>query len=137
MEAPKQGGSMRERVYFFSLGTVLLAGLYFELNPLVYLLIGLLFFEGVTNLRIARGQEAIHASGVIAMGQVATAARGRIDIDALRVWRLVMASVLLLCHALFYDMAWFVLWALGFAMLGAGLSGCCPLVFSLRLLGFK
>ena len=42
---------MMERLYMFAVGVSVLTGLYFDLRGLVYGLIALMAFEGLTNLR--------------------------------------------------------------------------------------
>jgi hypothetical protein len=37
----------------------------------------------------------------------------------------------------FSESLWFFPWFMGFAIFGAGLSGVCPVLISLKLLGFR
>jgi len=122
---------MRERVYMFSVGVALLAALYFELPWLVYALIGLMVFEGLTNLRAAN--LFMPAPAGAAMPERSP----RFNFAAQRAWHLVMALMLTVSYALFYGELWFVTWFVGFAVTGAGLSGVCPVLIFLRMAGFK
>ena len=124
---------MRERVYMFTVGVALLAALYFELPGLVYGLIGLMVFEGLTNLRAANLFMPAAAAAVPAP----TGQSARFNFAAQRAWHLVMALVLSVSYVLFYDELWFFTWFVGFAVTGAGLSGVCPVLIFLRMAGFK
>ena len=53
--------------------------------------------------------------------------------EAERAWRFVVAGFLASFLAVFQEGAWFM----GFAIFGAGLSGVCPVLVSLKLMGFR
>jgi hypothetical protein len=65
----------------------------------------------------------------------------RFAIDGLSAWRVFVASVLVSVYALLHvygiDVLWFIPWFMGFAILGAGASGLCPVLIGLRWAGFK
>ena len=124
---------MRERVYMFSVGVALLAALYFDLPWLVYALIGLMVFEGLTNLRAAN----LFMPAAAATAPSVPERSPRFNFSAQRAWHLVMAMVLTVSYALFYGELWFFTWFVGFAVTGAGLSGVCPVLIFLRMAGFK
>lgn len=124
---------MRERLYMFSVGVSLLAALYFELPWLVYALIGLMVFEGLTNLRVANLFVPVPAVAGPAIPEQPI----RFNFAAQRAWHLVMAMVLTVSYVLFYGHLWFFPWFVGFAVTGAGLSGVCPVLIFLRMAGFK
>lgn len=124
---------MRERVYMFSVGVALLAALYFELPWLVYGLVGLMVFEGLTNLRAANLFMPAPAAATAVLPDRAP----RFNFAAQRAWHLVMALVLTVSYVLFYRELWFFTWFVGFAVTGAGLSGVCPVLIFLRMAGFK
>lgn len=132
---------MNDRIYIFLLGVVLLATLYLDMPWLVYGLITLLYFEGITNLRLAYLRTGTHHKGVLALSRVGSSDMPgiprRFNIEAMRLWRILMATMLLLTFVLFPSNWWFMPWLLGFAMAGAGLSGLCPLLLSLRLIGYR
>jgi hypothetical protein len=125
---------MRERVYMFSVGVALLAALYFELPWLVYTLIGLMVFEGLTNLRAAN---LFVPAPALATAPAVAERSPRFNFAAQRAWHLVMAMVLTISYGLFYGELWFFTWFVGFAVTGAGLSGVCPVLIFLRMAGFK
>jgi hypothetical protein len=121
---------MMERLYMFAVGIAVLTGLYFDLRGLVYGLIALMAFEGLTNLRAAnlfRPQPAASAAG----------RPPRFDFSAQRAWHLVVGSVLLISYGMFHGQLWFFTWFVAFAVTGAGLSGVCPVLVLLRAVGFR
>ncbi|OOZ41425.1 hypothetical protein BOW53_04030 [Solemya pervernicosa gill symbiont] len=118
-------------------GVAVLAGLYFEWNELLYLLVAINLIEGIANRVIIRTVAgATHTS--VAGGMVCPAVHRErvIDFEATRGWRLVIGLVLLV-SILFTDQLWYLSWFIGFAVLGAGLSGVCPLMWLLCYVGFK
>jgi hypothetical protein len=127
---------MRERIYMLGVGASLLAALYFELAWLVYALIGLMLFEGLTSLRAANLFRPAAAAGPVSTA-TETGRRARFDFAAQRAWHLVMAAVLLVSYVLFYSKLWAFTWFVGFAVTGAGLSGVCPVLMFLKAVGFK
>jgi hypothetical protein len=48
---------------------------------------------------------------------------------------LIVAALVTVSHS--SAALWFLPWFVGFALLGAGLSGICPMVIGLRWLGFR
>ena len=68
-------------------------------------------------------------------------ARRRFAICGLGAWRVFAASLLVLSHALIntydFEMTWFVPWCMGFAIMGAGISGFCPVLIGLQRVGFE
>ena len=132
---------MSERFFRLIVGTLLLGFLYFEQPSGILLLIGVLTFEGLTNyripqlvtrLRLAGSAEFEDSSDLIPATHVA-----RIAFDAERAWRLVVAAMLVLAVFVFHEQLWFFPWFMGFAIFGAGLSGVCPVLISLKLIGFR
>ena len=127
---------MSDRAYRLSVGVLLLIGLYFELPVLIYSIIGIALFEAVTNLRIPIIVEKITGHKVINESDGFNF-KQRFNFDAERVWRLILAAVLIVVYVLFYDQLWYVAWFLGFAILGAGLSGVCPMFITIKWAGFR
>jgi hypothetical protein len=127
---------MSDRAYRLSVGVLLLIGLYFELPVLIYSIIGIALFEAVTNLRIPIIVEKITGHKVVNESDGFNF-KQRFNFDAERVWRLILAAVLIVVYVLFYDQLWYVAWFLGFAILGAGLSGVCPMFITIKWAGFR
>ncbi len=131
---------MSDRTYRTLLGLLILTGLYFELAPLMYALIGVLFVEGITNLRIPKLACKIrncvaHADRFVYQ-DVDLVNQPRFGFEAERMWRLLVAAFLLVGYSL-VDALWFFPWFMGFAIFGAGLSGICPVLLGVRWLGFR
>jgi hypothetical protein len=127
---------MSDRAYRLSVGVLLLIGLYFELPVLIYSIIGIALFEAVTNLRIPIIVEKITGHKVVNESDGFNF-KQRFNFDAERVWRLILAAVLIVVYVLLYDQLWYVAWFLGFAILGAGLSGVCPMFITIKWAGFR
>jgi hypothetical protein len=48
-----------------------------------------------------------------------------------------LVSAYVLLHEYDIDVLWFFPWFMGFAIMGAGASGICPVLLGLRWAGFK
>ena len=135
------GGCMNDRTYRLIIGALLLVSLYFDLDYLMYSLIALLFFEGVTNWRIplliqrVRGDFLLDISSDSQLAPVQR--KRRFDFEAERAWRLVVSILLLVTYVLFYTKLWFFPWFMGFAIFGAGVSGVCPVLIAIRWSGCR
>lgn len=131
---------MSDRVYFFLFGLCLLIALYFESTVMAYVLIAIIILEGLTGITISnltQKMRNIHLSSeLLEIGN-----ESKFNFEALRAWRLMVGFVILVSYVAVheYDMEalWFFPWFLGFAVLGAGVSGICPVYFAFRWLGFK
>ncbi|BAZ93970.1 hypothetical protein TspCOW1_10640 [Thiohalobacter sp. COW1] len=132
---------MTDRSYRALLGTLLLVALYFEFQGLILALIVVMLLEGVTNLRLplVLGRLAGNdGSGASECDDFAASQhRCRLPFDAERAWRIVVSLFLILSVFVFAEMLWFFPWFMGFAILGAGISGVCPVLISLKYAGFR
>ena len=131
---------MTERMYLLLVGIYILSALYLENNYLIYGLAVFLAYEGVSGIRLTRLiQNARHVS--LRYGLVDFNSKVRFAIDGLSAWRVFVAitlvSVNVLLHEYGIDVLWFFPWFMGFAILGAGASGICPVFLGLRWAGFK
>lgn len=134
---------MTDRTYRALVGLILLMGLFLDSPQLVYALVVIMFIEGVTDFRVpiivckfrncvaARNNEV----GVVYTPEVSEV-ESRFQLDAERVWRLGVGSMLLITFY-FYEQLWFFPWFMGFAIFGAGLSGVCPVLLAIRWTGFR
>lgn len=132
---------MTEQLFRLLAGACIIMALYFDLRQMMVGLIVLLLFEGLTNWRIPvlitrLRQGADHVMAADKMPWPIHA-MFQIGFDAERAWRVTVALLLILTYLLFYRQAWFMPWFMGFAIFGAGLSGICPMLISLKLIGFK
>ncbi len=132
---------MTERFFRLIVGSLLLGALYFELQMLIPLLIGVLALEGITGYRLPVLLSQWRAAGIPDFAdseELHPAGRApRFAFDAERAWRLTVAAMLALASYVFHEPLWFFPWFMGFAIFGAGLSGVCPMLISLKLLGFR
>lgn len=130
---------MSNRLYRLLYGAILLVALYFELIVLIYVLIGLAVFEAVTNLRIPKLISRLRYGndGDAAEGSIGIEFKTRTSFEAERGWRLTVASMLAISVFVFPDTLWFFPWFMGFAVLGAGVSGVCPMFLLMKWIGLK
>ena len=130
---------MSNRLYRLLFGTLLLIALYFDLQPLIYALVGMAILEGVTNLRIpliVSGLRGVDSTNP-AEGSLGIAFKTRSNFEAERGWRLLVAAMLAVSVFAFPETLWFFPWFMGFAILGAGISGVCPMFLALKWAGLK
>ena len=130
---------MSERAFHLFIGLVLLVALYFDLQPAVYSLIVWLAFEVITDQRLTAIVSRLRYGGREVLGKSSTAGtcRHRFNFDAERALRMVLVLLLTLSYVLFYRQLWIVTWFVGFALVAAGISGICPMVITLRKVGFR
>ena len=130
---------MSDRTYRTIMGFALLVVLYFDFDYAMYSIIGLLFVEGITNIRVPIlvglvrknifKQEYVYVDAALVENP-------KFNIESERLWRIIVGSFL--CVGYFMvDALWFFPWFMGFAIFGAGLSGVCPVLLAIRWLGFK
>jgi len=127
---------MSERHFRVVLGVWLILGLYLNIIEIVYALIGLLLFEGLTNQRIPKLVSRIRS----AASQSSTAQvefNPRFSFESERALRFIVALFVLLPTLQGLEIIWWLPWFVGFALIGAGLSGICPMVMTLKHIGFR
>jgi hypothetical protein len=132
---------MTDRTYRTLVGLALLVGLFFDLSELIYLLVVMMFAEGLTNIRLPTvvalaGQHFSASDTTFAYVPEAENAHFKYGVEAERIWRFVV-GVLLLVTYYYYEQLWFFPWFMGFANFGAGISGVCPVLLAIRWIGFK
>lgn len=131
---------MSERWFLFLVGAIILLALYLEMNLLIYLLCLWLLFEAITDIRLTSLSQRLMQRSLPA-GLTLFQTQPRFNFDAFRVWRisvaLMLSGSLILLNEQQIEVVWFIPWFMGFAILGAGVSGVCPVLLLLRWLGFK
>lgn len=119
---------------------LILVFLYFELTYFMWGLIAVLLMEGLTNLRVPvllthlrnwlgiplKAQAYLHSD-----------ACPRLDFDSERMMSLLLGLILVLTYLLYNNLFWFLPWFMGFALVGSGASGFCPMLIFLKWFGFK
>lgn len=130
---------MTDRHFRLMLGIVLLLLLYFDHYQGIAAIIAFLVFEGVTNWRLPRLTGGLQRCGRAGDNEPPhiTLASINIPFEAECALRLIMALLLFLSVYLYSDPLWWIAWLVAFAVLGAGISGVCPMLTSLRMLGFR
>ena len=131
---------MSSRLYLFVIGLSILIALYAEVDFLVYLVALWLLFEGVTEIRMTTFfQKLLNKKSPEDL--YVTQTSYRFNFGAFRAWRFVMAFMLggsfFLLTEYDAEFVWFVPWFMGFAIMGAGVSGICPGLLLMRWVGFK
>ncbi len=132
---------MSDRVFRLFIGTYIITALYFELPNFMIALIAVLMLEGVTNWRIPLLASRLRFGRGAWLGPDKALwpvrALCNIPFEAERAWRFMVAFLLLVTYIFYYQYIWFMPWFIGFATFGAGLSGVCPMLLALKLIGFK
>jgi hypothetical protein len=132
--------AMSERFFLFIVGAYILTTLYVDIDIMIYALCAWLLFEGISDIRLTSLTQKI-AHKTVPAGLTTFRTHERINFDAFRAWRLTVAFMLgasfLLLREYNIEVLWFFPWFMGFAILGAGVSGVCPVLLLIRWLGFR
>lgn len=128
---------MSERVFRFILGASLIFLLYLQADALVYVYIGVLLFEGVTNWRVPLLVSRLRYGADFRMQDVLSPGCNRISFDAERMLRLIVAVMLIATFVMYPEQTWFFPWFIGFMLFMAGMTNICPMVMGLRWMGFR
>lgn len=129
---------MSERIFRIVLGATLLILLTLNTTMGIYVFMGILLFEGLTNWRIpilvskARFGNA-HLDHVNACG----GDKFVIPFEAERMLRIVVLALLVFTYIYNNELFWWFPWFIGIMLCSAGLTGICPMVMMLRFIGFK
>lgn len=125
---------MTERNFRLLIGVWLVVALVMAQPLAIYVLMGVLLFEGLTNLRVPLLLARFSPQGQAAL--VEETHQCAIPFEAERALRLLI--VVFLGLGLFLsELLWWLPWFIGFALIGAGLSGICPMVQALRWIGLR
>ena len=131
---------MSERLFLFVVGVYILTGLYFEIEMMIYLLCLWLVIEAVTDFRLTNLSQKM-MNKTVPSGLTFFQSHQRFSVDSMRAWRMMVAVMLggsfLLLNEYDLEVLWFFPWFMGFAIMGAGASGVCPMMLFLRWAGFK
>lgn len=130
---------MSNRQYRLILGTILLMALYLEQLSIIYVLIGISLFEGITNYRIPKIISCLRHKneGNPVEGALGLDFKVRTKFEAEQGMRLMTATMLSISIFAFPQTTWYIPWFMGLAILGAGVSGVCPLYLAMRWAGLK
>lgn len=130
---------MTENNFRIVLGTWLVAALLLNSPYLMYALVGLLLFEGITNLRVPKMVVRLNsgADAAAVFDAASVNPNARISFEAERGLRLIVAMLIIIPMTDLGACLWLLPWFVGFALIGAALSGLCPMVLALRWIGLK
>jgi len=131
--------ALSNRIYRLIFGFSLLLALYFDQHAVTYSLIALALTEAVTNLRVPLIVSRIRNGndGDSDEGSLGIPFKVRSNFEAERAWRLAVSIALLVSLNGFPQALWFFPWFMGFAILGAGISGVCPAFLAMKWAGLK
>lgn len=131
---------MSERLFLFFVGTFILILLFIEIDMMIYILCLWLLFEAITDIRFTTLTQKIMRR-IVPAGLTVFQTQSRFDFDAFRVLRIVfsvfLVAAFILINVSHIEVLWFVPWFLGFAIMGAGVSGICPTILLIRWIGFR
>lgn len=127
---------MTERAYRFALGTALVLVLYFHLEPLQYVYVSILLWEGLTGYRIPVMVSRLRY-GSDYHDPTRDPSEYRFVFEAERGMRLAFAAVLITTFFFVPADFWYIGWLAAIALYVAGLVNYCPMVMILRWLGFR
>ncbi|UCE77305.1 MAG: DUF2892 domain-containing protein [Gammaproteobacteria bacterium] len=128
---------MSERVFRFILGTVLMLLLLLQQDQLILVYMGILLFEGITNLRIPILVSRVRYGAAYGAVQPADSGCSKIPFDAERALRLIVVAMLVVSFVMYREQIWFFPWFIGFMLFMAGMTNICPMVMGLRWIGFR
>ncbi len=125
---------MSERYFRLVLGSALLIIVYFDVKLALYTYIGIMFFEGITNLRIPIIISRLRY-GAWPVAPVKN--NYRVNFEAERALRLSIGFSLLISYVFFPEILWFIPWFIGIMLLSAGITNNCPMYAIFKWFGFK
>jgi hypothetical protein len=130
---------MSEHTYRLVMGTLLLIILYTDINVFSYTIIGIILFEGITNLRLNLLVTRIRNKFGANLSEVDGPPRKnyRINFEAERAQRLIVAVAF---AALFFYSPrelWMLDWMFSFGMVISGIVMFCPIIELFKKLGFR
>jgi hypothetical protein len=126
---------MSERSFRLIQGLYILLVLYFELDTLLYVYLGIIALEGITNWRLPTLINRLRYGSP--SPQEHETKPPRFNFEAERLLRLVVFTLLLFTVLIFPEAGWFFPWFIGAMLFMAGVTNICPMVMMFRYLGFR
>jgi hypothetical protein len=127
---------MSERYFRIIVGLWLITGLFLGLMEVIYALTAVLLFEGVTNQRVPALVSRLRYGRDWSNPELSSQ-ESRFSFEAERALRFIVVVFVIVSQQPGFEILWWLPWFLGFAFIGAGLSGICPMVMALRYVGLK
>ena len=130
---------MSEHTYRLFMGILLLIILYTDTNIFSYTIIGVILFEGLTNLRInllvTRLRNKLGAHLIEVDGPPRE--NFRINFEAERAQRIIVAVSFAALFLYSPKELWMLNWMFAFGMLISGIVMFCPIIALFKAVGFK
>ena len=127
---------MSERTFRLLQGIYLFIALFLDNATMMYGIIFMYLFEGITNWRVPILVSRLRY-GVVQVYDPFQLKNARIPCDSERIQRLFAAFFLYAFFFVFPDETWFGPWFLAVIFTMAGLTNICPSVMFFRYLGFR
>jgi len=130
---------MTERWYRLIQGLYLLIALYIENNTMMYVFMGVLTFEALTNIRLPQlfSRMSARKDAATLLEDENECDLAKFSIDSERLLRVVVVIFLLLSYVLFPEPIWFFPWFVAAMLLMAGITNICPMVMMFQYIGFR
>jgi hypothetical protein len=119
---------MTEKIYRLVLGFSLLPLFYFEKDFAIFAIMGILLFEGITNLRapvvflLAQSSKKINFAKMVFLDFLSPD----------RILRFVIAGLIYTSTQLYGEALWFFPYFIGFALIYSGVTNICPMIFAIK-----
>ncbi len=129
---------MTERAYRLVVGISMLGFLFFQLDYAMWILLGLMAIEGLTNWRIPiLLSKARYPNDKIKVTDGENP-QSTSNYEAEQMLRWIIFTLILLGSINYTEKSlWFFPWFTGLMLLLAGITGICPMVMALRKIGLK
>lgn len=125
---------MTNKLYRTLLGTLLLISLYIDNITIIYFTASIILLEVVTNWRIPKIINRIRKLPEPDF----YLQNSRFNFEAERAFRLFVGVLIITTsHISEESILWFIPWFIAFIILGAGISGLCPVMALMTRIGFK
>lgn len=118
------------------MGLWIVVGLYLSSMVVIYALIAVLLFEGLTNFRVPAMVSRLRYGADKVINEP-NPCGDCFSFEAERALRFIIVILIFASTLPIAEVIWWFPWFVGFALIGAGLSGICPIVLTLRWVGFK
>lgn len=133
---------MSERQFRFIMGATLWAILvysaYYETMIPLFIFVGILLFEGITNLRIPRVfNRLLYGKSAPEPEESACSVKWFNKIESERVLRFIVSAFVLVPFYVLPEMIWFIPWFVASMLILAGITNICPMVMFMKWAGLK
>lgn len=128
---------MSERTFRLIQGIYLLTALFFEIDMMIYVFIGVFLFEAITNWRVPLIVSRLRYGSDAVKARAENQKGSRFNFEAERMLRITVDVLLVISFVLYPELLWFVPWFVAVMLLLAGITKICPMVLFYRSFGFR